>query len=293
MTPFELQEPSSFAEAVGLLDPEDPTVRAISGGTALLLMMKSGVFHPSRLISLRGVEPSFAEIDVDADGGLTAGALVRLSVLERSAEVARAFPVLADTLHVLSNRRVRNVAMLGGNLAHGDPHMDLPPVLMALDAAVTAIGPSGQRTIPLSELFVGYYETSLALDELIGSLRVPAQGARVSAYVKCTTRAAHDWPALGVAVSMDVSGGTIRDARVVVSAATETPTRMTDAEAALEGAAIGVDAFRAAGEAAAARAEVISDVRGSAPYKTQLIRVNVARALAKAVASADQGSSNS
>ena len=254
-----------------------------------MLMMKSGVFHPSRLISLRGVEDEFFGISVDAAGGLTAGALVPLSAIERSTDVARHFPVLTDTLHVLSNRRVRNVATVGGNLAHGDPHMDLPPVLLALDAEVRAISPSGERAVPLSALYVGYYETSLELDELIGSLHVPAQNGRISAYLKCTTRAAHDWPALGVAVSMSIEGGTIRNPRVVLSAATETPTRMTDAEALLEGAPVGGDAFRAAGEAAAGRAEVISDVRGSAPYKKQLIRVNVARALEKAVATADHG----
>ncbi len=162
---------------------------------------------------------------------------------------------------------MRNVATVGGNLAHGDPHMDLPPVLMALDAAVEATGTSGSRMIPVSELYLGYYETSLGLEELISGLSIPAQNGRVSAYVKCTTRSAHDWPALGMAVSMQLEGGTIRAPRIVVSAATETPTRMTDAEAALEGAAPGEEAFRAAGEAAAAAAEVTSDVRGSAPTR--------------------------
>ncbi len=284
MIPFELSEPSTFAEAVGLLDPEDPTMRPISGGTALMLMMKAGVFHPSHLVSLRGVEQKYADIAVSGDGALEAGALVRLATLENNGDVRRHFPILADTLNILSNRRVRNVATVGGNLAHGDPHMDLPPVLMALDASVEATGPNGSRAIPIGELFTGYYETSLSPDELISGLSVPAQAGRVSAYVKCTTRSAHDWPALGVAVSLDIAGGTVRDARVVVSAATETPTRMADAETALASATPGEDAFRAAGEAAAAVAEVISDVRGSAPYKKQLIRVNVARALAKAVA---------
>ena len=285
MIPFALEEPASFAEAVRLIDPEDPTCRPISGGTALMLMMKSGVFQPSKLVSLRRVEPSFSAFAVSPEGGLEAGALVRLGQLERADAVRAAFPILADTFRVLSNVRVRNVATLGGNLAHADPHMDLAPVLMALGAHVTATGPSGSRAIALADLFRGYYETSLEPDELISALSVPAQAGRRSAYVKCTTRAAHDWPALGVAVSLAVKGGTIEDARIVLSAAVETPTRMAEAEAALKGAPIGEDAFRAAGEAAAKAAEVTSDVRGSAPYKTQLVRVNVARALRKAIAS--------
>jgi carbon-monoxide dehydrogenase medium subunit len=284
MIPFDLAEPASFDEAVRLIDPEDPTCRPISGGTAMMLMMKSGVFQPSKLVSLRKVEPRFSEFSVSADGALEAGALVRLGQLERSETVRAAFPVLADTFPVLSNVRVRNVATVGGNLAHADPHMDLPPVLMALGAHITATGPSGSRMIPLTELFRGYYETALEPGELISGLSVPAQAGRRSAYVKCTTRSAHDWPALGVAVSLEFAGGTIRDARIVLSAAVETPTRMADAEAALKGAPIGEEAFRAAAEAAAKAAEVTSDVRGSAPYKTQLVRVNVARALRKALA---------
>ncbi|MGF7159361.1 carbon-monoxide dehydrogenase medium subunit [Rhodoligotrophos appendicifer] len=289
MTPFELAEPTTLSEAIGLLDPDDPTIRPISGGTALMLMMKAGVFHPSRLVSLRGIEPRFSEISLSPEGGLDVGSLVRLSALERSADAMSSFPVLADTLRVLSNRRVRNVATIGGNLAHGDPHMDLPPVLMALDAAITAHGPGGERRIPMADLFLGYYETSLAPDELIGRLHIPAQGNRVSAYIKCTTRSADDWPALGVAVSLDLDGDTIRDARIVVSAATERPTRMTEAEAAVRGAAIGDALFREAGERAAGEAEVMSDTRGSAPYKQQLVRVFTGRALAKAVATTGRG----
>jgi carbon-monoxide dehydrogenase medium subunit len=284
MTPFELVEPSSFEEALTFLDPEDPLSRPIAGGTALMLMMKSGVFHPSRLISLRRVEDKYSAISVSGAGELRVGAVATIGALERSGEVRTAFPVIADALRVLSNVRVRNVATVGGNLAHADPHMDLPPVLIALGAEVDTVRPSGGRRIAVEDLFAGYYETVLDRDELIGELIVPAQQQRRSAYIKVTTRSAHDWPALGVAVSVDSDGSNIRDARVVVSAATEKAMRLSDAEDQLRGAAAGDDAFRAAGEAAAAQAEVIPDVRGSALYKQQLIRVMVGRALRKALA---------
>jgi len=289
MIPFELSEPGTFAEAVGLLDPGNPTIRPIAGGTALMLMMKSGVFQPSRLVSLRNVEPHYARVELSEDGGLRAGALASLGGLERDAAVIRAFPVLKDTLRVLSNVRVRNVATIGGNLAHADPHMDLPPVLVALDASVTAVAPSGTRTIAVADLFAGYYETTLAADELISELVVPPQRGRRSVYIKCTTRSAHDWPALGVAVSLQMAGAVIADARIVLSAAVEKPQRMTRAEAAVNGEQAAEAALRAAAEAAAIDADVISDVRGSAPYKRQLIRVNVMRALQKAVASPNDG----
>jgi aerobic carbon-monoxide dehydrogenase medium subunit len=281
MRPFELAEPDTLDEAVRLLDPDDPASRAIAGGTALMLMMKAGVFQPSRLVSLRGIEARHRDFSLDG-GALNAGPMVPLGALERSAEVARAFPVIADTLRVLSNSRVRNVATVGGNLAHADPLMDLPPVLAALGGEVEAIGPSGARRIAVEDLFVGYYETTLEPDELIAVLHVPALAGRRAAYRKCTTRAAHDWPALGVAVSIDLQGDRIRQARIVVSAAVEVPARMKEAEAVLDGAAATEEAFREAGDAAARAAEVIADVRGSAPYKRQLIRVNVARALRQA-----------
>src|ERR1700739_1588292 len=134
MISFELTEPKTLSEAIALLDAEDPEVRPISGGTALMLMMKSGVFHPSRLVSLQKVEPDYSRIERGADGGLRIGALARLSQIEHSGEVRRVAPVIEKHMLDVSNVRVRTVARLGGNLAHGDPHMDLPPVLSSLGA---------------------------------------------------------------------------------------------------------------------------------------------------------------
>ena len=134
MTPFELNEPVSLKEAIALIDPDDPDVRPIAGGTALMLMMKAGVFRPRRLVSLRKLGDKFARIAATPSGELTIGALAPLSALEHSPEVARHAPVIVRTMKRLSNVRVRNVATVGGALAHGDPHMDLPPVLIALGA---------------------------------------------------------------------------------------------------------------------------------------------------------------
>jgi carbon-monoxide dehydrogenase medium subunit len=282
MTPFELAEPASLRDAIALLDPDDSTVRPIAGGTALMLMMKAGVFRPEKLVSLRNVK-DLTSIDATADGGLRIGAMTPLAVVERSAAVRAHAPVITHAMRTLSNIRVRNVATIGGSLAHADPHMDMPPVLIALGAQVVAASPAGERTIPVEKLFAGYYETVLARNELITSVIIPAQGSRRSAYLKCTTRAVHDWPALGVAVAVESDGATVRDARVVVSAATETPTRLAGAEQALRGGAAGDALWRQAGEAAAAEAETISDGQGSAAYKRQLVRVYVARALATAL----------
>lgn len=280
MTPFELAEPKTLKEAVGLLDADDPTVRPIAGGTALMLMMKAGVFQPSKLVSLRAIK-DLTSI-ATASGELRVGAMTPLAVLERSEAVLKHAPVITKTLHTLSNIRVRNVATVGGALAHADPHMDLPPVLIALGARIVVQGKSGERTIPVADLFAGYYETILAKDELIASLIVPGQDGRRAAYLKVTTRAVHDWPAVGIAVSLAADGKAIKDASIVLSAATEKPIRLASAEQAAKGAADDAG-FRRVGEAAAEEAELLTDAQGSAAYKKELVRVYVARALRAAL----------
>lgn len=284
MIPFELAEPRSLKAALKLLDAGDESVRVFGGGTALMLMMKAGVFQPTRLISLRGVESRYAKVTAARDGSLHIGALATLTALGRAASVRKKAPVIAGTLQTLSNVRVRNVATLGGHLAHADPHMDLPPVLIALDAQVVTAATAGSRTLAVADLFAGYYETALGRNELISEVIVPAQTGRRSAYVKLTTRGADDWPTLGIAVSLQTDGRVIEDARFVVGAATEKPLRLPSVEAVLRGATADDAVLARAGEAAAAAAELVSDARGSAAYKTELLRVYAGRAVRKALA---------
>lgn len=251
MAPFELAQPQSLPEAIALLDAED--TRPLSGGTALMLMMKAGVLRPRRLVSLRklGLDR------IEANGSLRIGAMTTLRALEKSADVSRGWPVIARALRTLSNVRVRNVATVGGALAHADPHMDLPPLLAALGARVLIQGKGGERAIAVEDLYAGYLETTLKPGELITRVEVPALGARRAAYLKCTTRSADDWPAVGVAV---VLGG---EDRIFVSAATDRPTRISDVSA-------------------VAGLKIEGDLHGSAEYKKQLIRVYLKRAIDEA-----------
>ena len=279
MSPFALEEPASLGEALQLLDPDDPQVRAIAGGTALMLMLKSELYRPKRLVSLRRLEPTLTGIHVLANGGLEIGAMARLRDIERSDPVCAAAPVIPEALLTHSNVRVRNVATLGGNLAHGDPHMDLPPVLIALGASVRIEGPAGQREIAVEDLVTGYLETALANNEVITAVVIPPQTGRRSMYVKCTARTADDWPALGLAISVRAENGVVHDARLAIGAATETARRLPQAEAALAGRAINDAVLRDVGHAAAAEASVVADHHGSASYKRILIEVHLLRAL--------------
>jgi carbon-monoxide dehydrogenase medium subunit len=160
--------------------------------------------------------------------------------------------------------------------------------MIALDATVTLTGPSGSRELPAADLYTGFFETALAGDELITGVSVPAQ-PRTAGYVKCTTRSADDWPALGVAVALDMDGDTVRGARVAVSAATEQPARLSQAEAALIGAAIDDASLKRAGDAAADEAAIVGDAQGSADYKKQLLRVSLGRAVRQALAAGQEG----
>jgi aerobic carbon-monoxide dehydrogenase medium subunit len=281
--PFEMVEPASLQEAVSLLDPQEPTIRPVAGGTALMLMMKSGVFQPTRLVCLHGIEPEHSRITLGANGALRIGAMATLREVEKDSNVAARLPVLKRAMRTLSNVRVRNVARVGGALAHGDPHMDLPPVLAALGARVAVAGPKQSRELPLEELYAGYYETVLEKNELITAVTVPALDGRKAAYMKVTSRTADDWPSLGVAVSFALKNGAISDPVVVVSAATVKLTRMKNAEAVLQNAAPDDATLRRAGDAAAEEAEILSDAHGSAPYKRELLRVYLRRAVREAL----------
>jgi carbon-monoxide dehydrogenase medium subunit len=252
VTPFAWDEPRTLKDAVACLDPDDSSVRPIAGGTALMLMMKTGVFAPSRLVSLARIEPQYSQIRVDASGALKIGAMASLSALEQSADVAKHFPVITRTLLTLSNVRVRNVARVGGALAHGDPHMDLPPLLAALGAKALVVGRSGSREVAVQDLYLGYYETVLAKDELIAEVTVPPlAGARAN---PC----------------------------VIVSAATEKVTRLPEAEKVLDGSNGDEKTARRAGDAAVEEVAFLSDAHGSGAYKKELLRVYLARAIRQA-----------
>ena len=250
MAPFEFARPGTLAEALALLDEEG--ARPFGGGTALMLMMKAGVLRPPRLVSL-----SRLGLDrIEANGTLRIGATVSLRSLETSPAVREGWPVIARALRTLSNVRVRNVATVGGALAHADPHMDLPPLLAALGARVTVQGKQGQRTLPVEDLYAGYLETTLR-NELITQVEIPALGKRRAAYLKCTTRSADDWPAVGVAVALG------DEDRIFISAATDRPMRLKGEE--------DIDGLKIEG-----------DLHGSAAYKKHLARVYLRRAIDEA-----------
>lgn len=285
MSDLEYVEPQSLQAVFAQLDPDDPAVRPIGGGTALMLMMKAGLYKPRRLVSLRRAGNPFDSFARNADGGsFRIGALTTFAQLEHAPEIRSHFPAISQAMKTLANVRVRNVATVGGNLAHADPHLDLPPIWVALDATALIVSARGERIVPVENIFAGYYETTIANDELVAGIDVPIRPGWRSRYVKVTTRAAHDWPALGLAFSLDFSGTRIRDLRLVFSAAVDRPVRLSRAEDALRGKPVDDASLGRAVDACLGEVEIASDSRGSSDYKKHLLAVHFRRTMDAMVA---------
>jgi aerobic carbon-monoxide dehydrogenase medium subunit len=276
-------QPTSIVEAVDSLTAYGDDARLIAGGTAVTILLRERLIHPSALISLHGVA-GLRGIEV-ADGQLRIGALITHREVEQSPLVKRLVPVLAHAFGVVGNVRIRHAATVGGVLAEADYASDPPAVFLALDATAEATGPSGVRHIPMRDFFVGFYETVLRPDEILTgvSIPIPRPGTR-AIYEKYVTRSAEDRPCIGVAAAVRM-GDRCEELRVAVGAAAETPQRFTDVEAIAQDTALEDDVVAAIANAYADRIDTLADMRGSAWYRTEMVRVWVQRAIRHARAS--------
>lgn len=289
MIPFEYRTPKNLKEVHASLKEFGTDAKLISGGTALVIMMKQRLVRPSCLVSLRSVR-GLNGIEVK-DGGLSIGGLATHRDVETSSLVRRRLPVLSETYHHVATIRVRNTASVGGGLAHADPNQDPPPTLIALGATVKATSANGSRVIPLDEFFTDYYETVLNPDEIITEVFVPKLPPNSgSAYLKFLPRTADDYATVSAAtvLTLDKSKKTISDVRIALGSVGTTPIRARDAEALLRGQPVKPEAFREAAEKAKEAVDPMTDFRGSAGYKKEMAGVFVRRALEKALASIRQ-----
>ncbi len=289
MIPFEYRTPKTLKEVHSSLKEFGTDAKLIAGGTALVIMMKQRLVRPSCLVSLRSVR-GLNGIEVN-DGGLRIGGLATHREVESSALVRRRLPLLAETYHHVATIRVRNMATVGGGLAHADPNQDPPPTLIALGATVKATSANGSRIIPLDEFFTDYYETVLKPDEIITEVFVPRLAANSGgAYLKFLPRTADDYATVSAAavLTLDKNKKTISDVRIALGSVGVTPIRATAAEAVLRGQPVKAEAFAEAGEKAKEAVDPVSDFRGSAAYKKDMAAVFVRRALEKALANIRQ-----
>ena len=281
LRPFDLAEPKSLPEAIEALGRPDGEARLIGGGTALVPMIRLGLIKPDRVIALHRVH-GLAELTADA-GALHLGAMVSMADIERAPIVRAGWPLLADAAGRVATPAIRSSATLGGNLGYAEAASDPAPALLCLDAEVRIAGPRGERSLPVARFLTGFYETALAPGEIVTGVRVPAcpPGAR-SSYVKFCPRSAEDKPLIGVAVLLvlDPDSGRCQEARIALGGAAPTAIRAARAESSLR--ADGLDdhrTIRMAADAAAAEAEPLSDLMGSADYRREMVRVWVGRLL--------------
>lgn len=277
---FDVLRPRTLEEAIESLDRYDGDARLIAGGTALTILLRQRLVAPRAVISIERL-PGLDEIAEDGDS-IRIGALVTHRQVERSPLIQTRMPVLAATFGKVANVRVRNVATVGGVLAEADYASDPPPVFLAMDAEVEAHGPTGRRVIPIQDFFLGFYETALEPNEILTAVRVPIPEPRTHAvYHKFQTRSSEDRPCLGVFASLRLAAdrGTCEDLRVAIGAATETPLRLPLVEESVRGREVTESVARqVAGEYSQA-ADTLDDMRGSAWYRKEMIRVWVRRAI--------------
>lgn len=285
MIPFEYRTPKNLKEVNATLKEFGGDAKLIAGGTALVIMMKQRLVRPSCLVSLRSVR-GLNGIELK-NGGIAIGGLATHREVEGSPLIRRRLPMLAETYHHVATLRVRNMATVGGGLAHADPNQDPPPSLIALGATVKATSANGSRIIPLDEFFKDYYETVLNEDEIITEVMVPKPASNTgAAYIKFLPRTADDYATVSAAavLTLDKTKKTIADVRIALGSVGVTPIRATAAEALLRGQPLKSEAFAEAGEKAKEAVDPVSDFRGSAGYKKDMAAVFVRRALEKALA---------
>jgi aerobic carbon-monoxide dehydrogenase medium subunit len=280
MRRFEMLEPKSIQEACGILS-EKEDAKLIAGGTALLILIKQGVFVPKTLINLKKIKGA-GEITYNSTEGLRVGGLTTIYDIETAPAVREHYPLLAQACHVVANIRIRNMATIGGNLAHADNQSDPPAALIALNASVELTSRNGVRTSKLADFLLGSYETTLEQDELLSALLVPPPlpGTRCT-YIKFTTRSSEDRPCAGIAALVRCSNGICEEARVVVGAVSPVPVVVGEK---VTGKKLTADLIKELAQEAGELVDPIEDLRGTVDYKRQLVKVLVRRALTGCIA---------
>lgn len=281
---FEYLEAKTVDEACSVLSQYEGKAKPIAGGTDLLVLMRNQAIRPQYIINLKTI-PDLDYIHCD-DGGLEIGALTTLDDIENSPLSQEKLPMLAHTAHLIGTPQIRNVATIGGNLCNAAPSADTAPLLIGLGAKVKIKGLKGERVITLEDFFTRPGQSVLQNDEILTEIRVSKPPSHTRAlYLKLPARNAIDIAAVGVAVvlTLDPGGKDIVDARIVLGAVAPTPMRAHNAEDIIRGKAIEDELIVKVAQAAAEEAKPISDIRGSAGYRKEMVKILTNRAIRQAL----------
>lgn len=280
--PFAYHRPQSIEETLALLGEHGYEAKILAGGQSLIPLMRFRLAEPGNLIDINRIS-GLDGIGED-NGWLRIGALTRESALDRSSIVQERYPLLADTAKVIADPLVRNLATVGGNLAHADPANDHPATMLAYRAELVARGPNGERTIPIDDFFPGPFEPALNPDEILTEIRIPAPGPRSGGAYEKFERKVGDYAVAAAAAQITLAeDGTVAEAGIATTNVSFDLQRCAGAEDLLRGQPPTDEAIREAAQAAADAANPSSDLRGPADYKRGVTRTVTRRALQRAI----------
>ena len=286
--PFEYLNPNQVSEAISLLQKHGEEAKILAGGHSLIPAMKLRFAMPEYLIDISGIDG--LEYIREEDGQLKIGAMTRESSLEESNLVKDNYPLLLDTVKMIADPQVRNMATVGGNLAHGDPANDHPATMIALGASVVVEGPNGSREIGIDDFFTDFFTTALEDNEILTEIRIPAsQPGSGGAYQKIE-RKVGDYAAAAVACQLSLEAdGKIQQIGIGLTNVGPVPIRSVGAEGNLRGKTPDDSLIQESGRLAAEECNPVDDLRGSAGYKRDLVNELTQRAIKISIERAERG----
>jgi len=286
MKDFEYHSPGTLEEACQLLKKYDGQARVLAGGTDLIPNMYHHEIAPEHVINIKGI-PGLNFIANEESKGLVLGSLVNFNEIIYSPIIEKHYPILKEVSEKIATHQIRNLATIGGNLCNAAPSADSAPILIALDSAVTLIGPGGkERALLLEKFFSGVGETALAPGEILTQIHIPLLKPHTGiSYIKQTTRQALEIAVVGVAALIQLEKETEKcsSVRLVIGACAPAPLRVPAAEEILVGKKIADQEIEAAAQAASEAVKPITDVRASELYRKEMVEVQCKRALTEAM----------
>ena len=293
MVRFEYLEPTRIQEAVAILSRYGNEAKVLAGGTDLLPQLKERTLKPRFVVNIKRL--GFEKIAVIPGNGVRIGALTTLHAIEVSPFLKERYSALAEAAHLLGSPQVRNLATLGGNLCNAAPSAETASPLLSLSASARVVGPQGERVLPLDSFFTGPGATVLKEDDLLTEIILPGSPPRMkSVYLKHCPRGSMDIAVVGVAATLVLSseGGRIERCLIGLGAVAPTPIRAKGTEELLQGRKPTEHLVKEAAEKAAAESDPISNIRGTADYRRQMVKVLTTRALLTALERAHPENNN-
>lgn len=283
MRPIEYVAPTTVEEAVAALAEKGDAARPLAGGTDILVQMRGGRRAVDRIVDVKKI-PDLNELSYDSASGLRVGAAVPCHRIYEDDAIAEAYPGIMDAATLIGGIQIQGRASLGGNLCNAAPSGDSIPALIAHNAIAEVAGPGGRRDVPVEDFCTAPGRTVLGPGEFLVAIRMPSPPANFGAsYLRFIPRNEMDIAVAGAGASVVLDGDTVTACRVALASVAPTPVLAEEAGAALVGTSASDEAIAAAAEAARAAAKPISDMRGTAEYRTHLVGVLTTRALRNAI----------